>query len=178
MTISGGTIGAGVATHFATDTGGHQEHFKTFWRTLTNHMPIGVTVTVPNNGDTIEAETGRLVDVWSFGSEGVFQGIDQGKYPGGVGATIGWLTAGIVNGHRVRGRTFVVPLDSTRYATDGTLDASVVSDLMAAAQTLQASLGEDHLIWHRPSKGGSNGSAHPVVGYRVRDRVATLSSRR
>lgn len=175
--ITGGPIGTGVATHHAVSGAGHQEDFAAFWTTLATSMPSEVFVTVPSDGDIIEVETGMLQNVWSEGETANLHGPASARYAAGVGVCITWLTEGIVRGHRVRGRTFVVPLVGTAYDTDGTIDPAWLSVIRGAASTLQAACGTDHVIYHRP-RGESGGSAHGVTGWRVADRVATLSSRR
>lgn len=177
VSLTGGQIGAGVATHFAVASAGHQAAFKAFWQGLSNHMPTGVFADVPATGDVIEVETGLLNGVWSGGSQASIQGQIAGAYPAGVGACVTWLTDGIVNGHRVRGRTFVVPLCGANYDANGTLQDATLSLLRGYCSTLLAGVGDDFLIWHRP-RGESDGSAHPVTGFRVSDRVSTLRSRR
>jgi hypothetical protein len=175
--FTGGTIGSGVATHYAVAGMDHQEDFAAFWNTMKGTMPSGVFINVPTEGDTIEVETGQLQSVWSGGVAANYNGAANTPYAAGVGACVTWLTAGIVNGHKVRGRTFVVPLLSSAYDTDGTIASDWLSNIRGAASALIAACGEDFVIYHR-AVDGDGGSAHPVVGYRVADRVATLKSRR
>lgn len=178
VTFTGGPIGNGVATHYAVSGFGHQPDFRAFWLACSSITPITVHTTVPGYGDTIEVETGLLQSVWSDGNPLIAQaGQESHAYPAGVGACINWMTDGIVNGRRVRGRTFVVPLDGTRYDTDGTIEPTALSILRTAASDLLTACGEHFVIYHRPVD-GAGGSAHAVTDYSVADRVSTLRSRR
>jgi hypothetical protein len=90
-----------------------------------------------------------------------------------------WTTATFVHGRRLKGRTFLVPLESGCFAPDGSLDDGTRTLLQAAVDTLVTS-GEDHfVIWHRPTTvGGSDGLTGDVVAGTIRDRGAVLTSRR
>lgn len=136
-----------------------------------------LTITVPSGGDVIDETNGELIDVWNEpGGGGTIVGTSATNQAAGVGACITWLTNGIVNGRRVRGRTFMVPLYSNLYEADGTLSSGAVTLLQAfGASFLTGGLG----VWHRPTTTGStDGSFHDVINYRLGDRVAFLSSRR
>jgi len=140
-------------------------------------LPLGVTVTIPSTGDSIDDATGTLEGVWSGSGGGAITGTGTAVSAAGVGACITWLTGGIVNGRKLRGRTFLVPLHNSTYDSDGTLAAGTVTAVNAFAAALLASGGFG--IWHRPTTvGGSDGTSSSVLAYRVRDKVAYLSSRR
>lgn len=144
-------------------------------------LPAAVSVTVPNSGDTIDDTTGNLAGSWSSSGGGSQAGASAAPVAAGVGACIGWTTTTIVQGvkgpRRLRGRTFIVPMGSGYYDTDGTLSNSAVGALGDFASALRAA--GPLAIWHRPTtKGGTNGTSGPVTGSKVRDKVAFLSSRR
>lgn len=140
-------------------------------------IPVGVTITVPNSGDVIEDTTGELVDVWTGSGGGVVSGTATTPAPAGVGLCINWLTGGIVNGRRLRGRTFMVPIAGNSYDPDGTLTASTLTDFAAFASAIVASGGL--AVWHRPTAPGlSDGNSYGVLSVRLRDKVAVLTSRR
>lgn len=148
-----------------------------FFHAVDDVIPGGNSVVVPGDGDIIDETNGELVDVWSEGAAVTVPGADGvPQAAAGVGACINWLTAGIVNGKRVRGRTFVVPMSTSRYDAAGTLSAPAITALEAGGLLLATGgLG----VWHRPTTpGGTDGSFHMATAFRVRDRVAFLSSRR
>jgi hypothetical protein len=149
----------------------------TFFTDVRSVLPSNVTVTVPESGDVIDPTNGQLIDVWgATGDGGAIAGSGLAISAAGVGACITWLTDGITAGHRVRGRTFLVPMTTDLYDADGTLHSLAVTALNAGAGNLVTG---GLSVWHRPSGPGlSDGSEHPANNWRVRDKVAYLSSRR
>lgn len=145
---------------------------------LTNTcLPENHTIHVPNSGDIIDPSTGDLTGVWSDPEPvGNILGTGAPVAAAGVGACLTWRTAGIVNAHRVRGRTFYVPLTTAAYEADGTINATQLGKLRTLADTLA---GLELAVWSRPtSAGASDGSMHTVLSGSVSDRVAFLGSRR
>lgn len=169
--------GAALATHFATPGSGCQPHFVDFWTSVALRLATGTVGTVEDSGDTIAEATGTLTGSWSFGTATGFVGGGSSNYPSGVGAVVTWNTDGIVRGRRVRGRTFIVPLDGGSYDASGTLASFALDTFRNAADALITACAGAFVIWSRPS-GGAAGSSHPVVSATVSDRVATLRSRR
>lgn len=150
---------------------------KTAYANLAAALPGGVTITVPGTGDTIDDTTGELTGVWTATSPTPVVGTGQGICAAGVGACIGWTTGGIVNGRKLRGRTFIAPLASAGFDSDGTLGPGTLGAVQAMAAALQAS--GPLAVWHRPtSAGAADGNSYGVIQNRVRDKVAYLSSRR
>lgn len=150
---------------------------KSAFAAAASALPNTVTITVPGTGDVIEDTTGHLVDVWTASGGGTVTGTATTAGPAGVGVCVGWNTGGIVNGRRLRGRTFIVPIPGNSYDPDGTLTAATLGVWQTWANAVQASgaLG----IWHRPTTaGGSDGTSYAVLSSRIRDKVAFLSSRR
>lgn len=176
--FTGSQMGSGVATHYAVHAAGHRDAFAAFWQELGNRVfPDSVWITVPNSGDVIEVESGLLQSVWTEGATMQKQGANGPNHAAGCGAAITWVTASIINGKRVRGRTFIVPIAAQHYDSDGTINDAARSFINAATLTLLGACGEDFLIYHR-GKGDEDGVACPVISHRLADRVATLRTRR
>lgn len=140
-------------------------------------VPGQVTITVPTSGDIFDPSTGTITGYWSAPSDGgTVTGSTTSNVAAGVGACVTWSTSDVKNGRRVKGRTFWVPLPSAYYEQDGTIMATALEELDDFAVALTTSGLQ---VWSRPStSGGSDGSAHDVVTYRIRDKVAVLTSRR
>lgn len=179
VTMAGGTMGAGVATHYwASSTTGFQPAVKAFWTSVAAIMSGYVTVTVPTTGEEFDDVTGLLTGSWSEGTGAAITGGGSGSYAGGVGACVGWSTGGIHNGRKVRGRTFIVPLASNTYDSDGSLAAATVTSLNTAAATLVTAGSTKLAIWSRPSVAVPVGGAYPITAGLVKDHVSWLRSRR
>lgn len=150
---------------------------KSAFSAAANMLPAGVTLTIPGSGDTIDDTTGELVSVWSDAGGGAVAAAGIPAAVGGVGACIGWTTGGIVNGRKLRGRTFIAPLDGAAWDGDGTLKPNYVVNLTTLGNALMAA--GPLAVWHRPtSKGASDGNSYGVISCKVRDKAAYLSSRR
>lgn len=140
-------------------------------------IPGGCTITTPGSGETIDDTTGTLTGVWSAAGGGITTCTGAATAAAGVGACITWNTGGIVNGRKLRGRTFVVPLTSTAYDGTGTITVPALGTVQTFADALMGSGGL--AVWHRPTiAGGADGTSYGVLSNRVRDKVAYLSSRR
>lgn len=148
-----------------------------FFSALTTWLPTSVHISFPAAGDSYNDVTGALTGSWTASTNADVVGGSLDSYAAPAGACVTWNTAGIVNGRRVRGRTFIVPVARNGYDTDGTLAAALVNALDTAAANLVTASAGGLLVWHRPVS-GSGGSAHPVTGHRVRDKIAVLRSRR
>jgi hypothetical protein len=102
-----------------------------------------------------------------------------GAHSAAAGACVNWTTANIVNNRRVRGRTFLVPVGSAGLDTNGTLGAQFLTDMRAAATTLQADGTDVRLVvWRRPTILGIDGGAYDVIAGSINDKTAILTSRR
>lgn len=154
---------------------------KTAFTSLAPGLPTGVSIVIPNGGDSIDDTTGDLDGFWSSTAGGTINGTGAATAAAGVGAVIAWSTGTIVSGtkgpRRLRGRTFLVPVTSTAYGNDGKITTPMMSTLNTVAGQIFAAGAFG--IWHRPTTpGGSDGSSGVVTSYRVSPKVAMLSSRR
>ena len=171
-------VGAAVnVLHFEESVTDIATNVLAAYQNLEQVLPTGVTLTVPDNGEFISELDGSLTGVWTeVGTGGqVIAGSGTPAAAAGVGACVTWLTGGVVNSHRVRGRTFLVPLRNTAFDVDGTLSPGAVTFLTDFADDM---LTADIGVWSRPYGAGGNGSFWPATSHRLRDKVAFLSTRR
>lgn len=150
---------------------------KTFFTSIASRIPTAVQLGCIGSGDTIDEATGTLTGSWSGGVPWTVNGTGTGVWAAGVGASVRWRTATIHAGHRVSGRTYLVPLNAFCYGSDGTLDTPALTDLRTASTTLAGASSNNLTIWSRP-KPGFPGVAAPVISATVADTVSTLRSRR
>jgi len=172
-----GIGGSGVSVFYSPFGVDATVELATFFNAIKTVFPNAVTWDIPGTGDVIDDTTGLITGAWTAGTAASVSGTGgTGAYVAGTGAFVRWQTGGIVNGRRVRGRTFLCPLITTAFDSNGTLSNPNVTTFQTAATTLAAS--GKLLIWHRPSAGGSDGSNHVVVGATVPDKVTSLRTRR
>lgn len=139
-------------------------------------------VQILNEGEVavVDETTGQVTDYVMVNPDATpGSGGAPGGYSAASGAVITWNTAGVRNGRRVRGRTFIVPIGGDSYQNDGTLTPSTITTLNAAAEELTGATGFESgfCVFSRPSASGPGG-AYPVTGHRVPDMAAVLRSRR
>lgn len=143
------------------------------WKT---EIPSGVTFSFPGTGDVIDSATGTLVGAWSDTQPADVAATGSGLHAAGVGVIVTWHTSTIVAGRRLKGRTFLCPITSAAFETNGTVVAGTLSTIQAAGNTLWATGLLN--VWHRPTApGAANGSAHVVTSCTVKDQVTRLRSR-
>lgn len=145
-----------------------------------NHMPITVNLGINPSVEVIEDTTNTLVDFMTGTPDTPRVGFINGSYSAVSGACVNWSTAGIRNGRRVRGRSFMIPLAGTAYGSDGTLDAGVLNSVRAATDVLINTAEEGDLgVYSRPStKVAADGAWHVVSAFTIPDRASILKSRR
>lgn len=145
-------------------------------------LPYVTQLQVMPDVEEIEETNGEMVNIFSVtGGAVVAGGATQFiTYSAASGAVVTWRTAGVRNGRRVRGRTFLVPLASNSYAPDGSLDTTALAALNTAAAALANGSGTPDLgVYARPSAPGANdGIWYAAIGHTINDKVAILRSRR
>jgi hypothetical protein len=152
--------------------------FRTAYGSTGAFLPTGITVAFPSNIDVVEPGTGALITSVGVTPLGNLVGSDSGTYAAPAGACVTWRTSGFVGGHRVRGRTFLVPVGQAGLQNDGTPATTFINNALSAANALIASAPE-LLVWHRPeSLAAGGGEVFPVLAAAVNDKAAMLTSRR
>lgn len=151
---------------------------RAFFNSLIGLFPSGLTFQVPGVGDTIDDATGLINGAWNAtAAPAIVTGTSGLSYAGNAGSICHWFTAGVASGHRVRGRTFLVPLTNVAFDTGGSIATAALTTIRNAANTLISSMAGDFRIWHRPV-GGSGGSSHLVLTSTTPDLAISLRSRR
>lgn len=184
-TWTGGAIGTGFTNMFFSVNAGTAQTAadacRSFFFTALGsggQLPSGITLTFPAVVDTLEATNGQLTSNTPITPPVVINGADSGAYAAVSGACVTWRTGDFVGGHRVRGRTFLVPLGATGWQNNGTLATSTVSTIATAVTALVAATPE-FVVWRRPtSVAAADGSTHIVAAGTVSDKAAFLTSRR
>ena len=180
VTWTGGpVIGGGVSTFYlnAPHIGGTSA-LSTWFGSIANFVPLGVTFAIPNSGDIIDSASGALTGTWTDGTATFVTGLGNAKWVSGTGMRVTWRTAGIRNRRRVTGSTFIVPITAASFDTDGSIDPAVMTLVNSASSALLGSLSPDFVVWSRPHEGTSDGIASQVQTFFAPDKVSWLRSRR
>src|SRR5450759_5627197 len=107
---SGFPGGPGISTFYTT---GPLAAFRTslsdMLTGLSTYIPGNVLMVVETSGSVLDPLSGDLVSVWSEATEHVIDGLDSSAYSAPTGFIINWATGTVLNGHLLRGRTYIVP---------------------------------------------------------------------
>lgn len=185
-----GIVGApGYSVHYTMSTTANPNPLQTFYNALITYLPLNATVTIPNSGETLDETTGKMVNVWSAGTQTSSVGTGDSIYVPAEGALVRWGTNSFKNGRRVLGHTFIVPLSRAAYATGGLVAAATCNAIQAASNTCRSSYGVDMVVWNRPVYKKAPvegdpptlvrpGSVSPITFTACPTKVAVLTSRR
>ena len=173
----GATTGPGLSTFYFAGASADPGALYAFFNALKGAFAPGITWTIPNNGDSIDSETGDLVGAWSATGGGVINSTGAGSFTRGAGFSVVWNTAGIFRGRRVRGRTFMTGLYGGAYDGNGEVGTATVSAATTAASALIAATSPNLGIWSRPRL-GTAGEFNSITSSSVSQDVSWLRSRR
>jgi hypothetical protein len=160
---------------------------RNFWSQINQYLSTAWSITVNPIVQTFDVVTGDLQreETMTTPPAVVTGAATPVAYAGGSGFVVHWITGGVHNGRKIRGRTFVVPAMAC-YSTspvDGTISAAVVTAVTAAGNTLCAASGANFGVWSRywddstpPKQIG--GGITEASGCVVPDRAAQLRTRR
>lgn len=178
VTWSGSPVtGPGLSTFYFNGGTADPAAISALFTAIAPYVAAGVGWNIPGAGDQLDVASGDLVGSWSAAGGSLIASSGNAEHAQGVGCRIKWLTSGIVNGRRVTGSTFVVPLHRLMYDTDGTLAAGVVSVVQAAALAYVSAVTPDGVIYSRKTD-DRDGTAHPLTYATLPDAVSWLRSRR
>lgn len=177
----------GVSTFYSLNPGADLPLIHGFFESIVGSLPGGVTITLGGEGDIIDETTGELTGAWSGTAPAESHGEGTPAWAGPAGACVTWLTGVVMDGSRLKGKTYLVPLQTLCYGSDGTIEPATLATLRGVA----SSLAEESqlVVWHRPRLArAADGSRKAVTaraggyasmnGATVADKAAVLTSRR
>jgi hypothetical protein len=157
---------------------------KSFFGALTGLVPTGLRWSYPQAGDTIDEITGHITGAWTAGPQTASVGVAAGSYVGSSGAVVLWRTSDPIAGRRPVGKTYLVPLATSQFGTDGQVSSSAVSTILSAALSFVTAASAAFKVWHRPIIDPVThavtrpGSAVTCIGATVPQFAAVMRSRR
>jgi hypothetical protein len=154
--------GPGVSTFYALDVATFLPSLKTLWDTLVNYQDNNVRAQVDNVGDIINDANGEITGAWAGDAQSVCTGSRSQPVAPASGYQVRWNTNTILDGHRLRGRTFVVPMATDQYTDQGLLVAGAQAAIYAAALEFQIEQSSSFVIWHRPFPGRAATATKPA----------------
>jgi hypothetical protein len=177
VTWSGFVGGPGVSTFYAVSAADLVVPLKTFFDVVAGITPNEIDLLVEPTGETLVVETGAISGTWAATPVGAVTGSEGGDYAAPVGAQVTWFTDGIVSRHRVKGRTYLVPIAANKYNNQGGINPPVKTLLDDAAAALISDSSANLQVWHRPVA-DTGGQAFDVTVGLCGVKAAVLRSRR
>lgn len=148
---------------------------RTFFDSVKTYLPAAVSISFSEAAQWF-ATTGELQAEVGFTPPAPVVGAATGAYSAASGVVVNWLTGGVANGRKIRGRTFLVPCGQPVYSTAGQITAVPLAAITSAAQALLA--GTPYLVVAANTPAGGSGYEAQIIGATVPSRVAVLRSRR
>jgi len=186
--------GPGLSTFYVDPTVTDVTPIKTFLGAVTTWIPNTVKIDIPAIGDVINPIDGKITNAQSVSGSGQVGGsVTPASYSASSGAQVRWDTQGIINGHRVAGATFLVPLGGVAYSNTGAISSGVASSIQTAINALLVAPATLNrlLVWARPFPGrdattipprparpARDGSQHVITAGSVVGKAVVLRSRR
>lgn len=148
---------------------------RAFYGAVTARLPNEVSISFPGEVQAFDTVTGQLTAVHPVTAPANTAGTATGGYAHASGARIDWTTESIVNGRRLRGRTYMVPCAASDFGADGRLGSTAINAWTTAANTLisNMNLQGSLAVWSR-----THGLLADVSGVRIPALGAVLRSRR
>jgi hypothetical protein len=155
----------GVSTFYSLDTATVMESLHTLFDSLSSRLPNTVTCVIEPSGDVIDDTTGDIVGAWAGTPQAAVTGTQTQGYQAASGAQLSWGTSTILDGHRLRGRTFLVPLAGNMFSGTGQLQEINRAAMETSALAYLVSQDASFVIWHRPFAGRA---ADPTRGIKAK----------
>lgn len=152
--------GPGVSTFYFLDTSTATDSLYDLFLSFAGAVPTSVNFLVESGGDQIEDTSGELVGAWSGDPQSVVDCSNTSLYQAPTGVLLKWHTDTILDGHRVSGKTFMVPMASGVFDNTGQLSNTDHTGFETACSNFLISQDTSFVIWHRPR------AARPADGSR------------
>lgn len=139
----------GVMTFYSIDGPGFLNPLHAYLTVAAQNMPPNVHLQILGEGDTINDVNGDLITAWVGAEPDDIVGTGGPNYSAPTGILQHWLTATVLDGHRVKGSTFIVPTTRDLFEADGTPSAANIAQMVTAAAALLTATSPNFVVWHR-----------------------------
>lgn len=95
----------------------------------TAYLPDDVQINFDSEARELDVSTGTLLSVIALTAPATVAGGSTAVYSAPAGARVDLITEGIIAGRRLRGRTYIVPLISSAFTTNGTVSTTAQTAL-------------------------------------------------
>lgn len=152
---------------------------RAFFNGMAVGLPLEASVKVQRTYQVLDSTNGHVTAEGTLATDPLaVAGTVAGNYSVVTGAVVNWET-GLYNedGHRIRGRTYLVPLTNV-FDTHGSLNDPSIA-LMTTVSTAAIGGVGNLVVYSRPtSKGATDGRVSTVTAATIHDKACVLRSRR
>jgi hypothetical protein len=141
-------------------------------------MPTGVSYSCQSPAQWYSDAGVLLGEIAITSLPSSINGSGGANYPGGVGAVVYWSTGALNGGHRVKGRTYLVPFATAAFSTDGTLVPTAVTAIQNAANTFVTTVPAPAVNTRKLDQADRGDATYAVIAGTLKDRTAFLRTRR
>ena len=143
--------GPGVSTFFCQTPDTFVAALHTFLTNLSSYIPNTVSLTIEPGGDVFDPLNGVLSGSWTAAATPAPVNCTGASTAArGAGLMLRWNTGSVINGHRLRGRTFIVPASKNAFDDNGNPGGGVRTDIAVACGLLIAAEANNMVVWNRP----------------------------
>jgi len=140
----------GVSTFYFTETTVSYPLFINLFANIKSHFPVGLRWVIPGGGDVIDPLNGDLTGTWGTAASNTITATGTGSYSAPSGLMLKWGTGSILDGHRLSGKTYMVPAIGSTFDSFGRVDPAILATLNTQLQNHVNSLNGAQVVWHRP----------------------------
>jgi hypothetical protein len=151
---------------------------RTFLNSMSAYIPTSASYSWVSTAQIYNDSRELVNEVTMTTPPATVTGASGANYAGGSGTVCYWLTGAFHGGAKIKGRTYLVPLTSAAFFTDGTLATTARNTLQTAANALVAATPKLVISSHKIISGIESYATAVVNGASVPDRAAQLRSRR
>ena len=167
------------ATPVTADAADMVARVRAFWDGIKTLLPSTSIILVSGQVDLLDPANGELTGGLSVTAPSAVLGTGSESLPQATSILLQCETGVIIAGRRLRGRTFISPVDQVTNI-DGLVGSASRNTIITSATTsLTGVTTSAPVVWHRPkAPGPTGGSVSPVTSYNVGSNFAVLRSRR
>lgn len=159
--------GPGYNVFYGPNLAANLNSIRGFYDAIKLFLPLNMGIYVLGSGIKVQDTDGKQVGDWSVAAPAVVTGTaaSAGVIPQ-AGIVVDWRTTGRNwRGHRIAGKSFLVPAANAVYGTDGKISQSNANTINTAATNMLSTAGGTVGVWSRPVLGDKDAvtGVRPVI---------------
>jgi hypothetical protein len=144
--------GPGYNIFYGPNLSSKLDSLRVFYDSCKAYLPLGMSVQILGNGVKVQDSDGIQVGDWTVTAPAAVVGTaTSGLVVPQTGVVVDWRTLGRNwRGHRIAGKSYLVPMAQIVYSSGGTIVQSVANAINTAADGWKNVGGASFGVWSRP----------------------------